>query len=112
MRTLYSVAIVPSVSMNRGIPGASTIYREASDSKPKAAKRGSLKASPRKPERARYQTRSPPKPEREPGQNPAPPPHPAPPRTQPRPRIQRRPARLAHTPVGGDQGVADGGAAV
>jgi hypothetical protein len=46
MRTLYPVAIVPSVAKNRGSPGASTIYRETSHGKPEPAKRGSLKASP------------------------------------------------------------------
>jgi hypothetical protein len=59
MRTLYPVAIVPSVSMNRGIPGASTIYREASDGKLKAPMRASLKASPRMPEREPARTRKP-----------------------------------------------------
>jgi hypothetical protein len=49
--------------MKRGIPGDSTIYREASDGKLKAAMSGSLKTSPRKPER---EPERPSKPVREP----------------------------------------------
>jgi membrane carboxypeptidase/penicillin-binding protein PbpC len=45
--------------MNRGIPAASTIYREASDGKLKAAMRASLKASPQMPEREPARTRKP-----------------------------------------------------
>jgi hypothetical protein len=45
--------------MIRGIPGASTIYREASEGKLKAAMRGSLKASLWKPEREPARIRKP-----------------------------------------------------